>query len=57
MSTWWRVVAGIGAGAGQLFANGANWKQVLASLALAGMGIVSHLSSTSDKTTTDGTKH
>lgn len=57
MSTWWRVIAGIGAGAGQLFANGANWKQVLASLALAGMGIVSHLSSTSDATATDGTKH
>lgn len=56
MGTWWRVLAGLGAGAGQLFANGAGWKQIVASLALAGMGIVSHLTSTSDKTAADGVK-
>lgn len=55
-STWWRVLAGFGAGAGQLFANGAGWKQILASLALAGMGYVSHITSTSDATTADGVK-
>lgn len=52
MSTWWRVLAGLGAGGANIFANGGNWKQVLVSLAMAGMGIVSHLSSTSDATST-----
>jgi len=49
MPTWLRSIFGIGAGALNLFANGANWKQVLVSLATAGLGIVSHLSSTSHK--------
>lgn len=56
MKTWWRVIAGLGAGAANAFANGTNWKQVLLSLAFAAMGVVSHASSTSDPTTSDGTK-
>lgn len=56
MKTWWRVIAGLGAGAANSFANGMNWKEVLLSLALAGLGIVSHVTSTSDPTQPDGTK-
>lgn len=56
MPTWLRSVMGLGAGALNTLANGANWKQVLLSLALAGMGIVSHLSSTSDTSSSTGKK-
>jgi hypothetical protein len=51
MNTWWRVVAGFLTGAANVLANGTNWKQILVSASLAAMGVVSHLSSTSDVTT------
>lgn len=55
MPTWMRSVFGLAAGGLNLFANGTNnWKQVLAALATAGIGVVSHLSSTSDKNATTG---
>jgi hypothetical protein len=54
MPTWLRSIFGLAAGGLNLFANGTNWKQVLLSLAVAGLGIVSHLSSTSDATVTGG---
>jgi hypothetical protein len=44
MPTWLRSVAGILAGGLNLFANGTNWKQVLASVGVALIGIVSHAS-------------
>jgi hypothetical protein len=47
--TWLRSVFGIAAGGLNLFANGMNWKQVLVSLAVTGLGIVSQLSSTSNQ--------
>ena len=51
MPTWLRSIMGIAAGGLNSLANGTNWKQVLLSIGLAGMGIVSHLTSTSgDKT-------
>lgn len=56
MPTWMRSVFGLGAGALNMFANGTNWKQVLVSVAVAGMGVVSHLSSTSDKSSPTATK-
>jgi hypothetical protein len=56
MSTWWRVVAGLAAGGADLFANGTNWKQVLVSVGLAAMGIISHATSTSDPKAIDGVK-
>lgn len=56
MKTWWRIIAGIGAGAGQLFANGYGGKQILAATLLALMGVISHITSTSDPTQPDGTK-
>lgn len=43
---WLRTLAGIASGAGNLFANGTSGKQILLSVLLAGMGIVSHLTST-----------
>jgi hypothetical protein len=51
MPTWLRSVFGLAAGGLNLFANGTNWKQVLVSLAVAGLGIVTHLSSTSGQPT------
>lgn len=56
MKTWWRIIAGIAAGAANSFAGGANVKTTLVSVALAAMGLISHLSSTSDPTTITGTK-
>lgn len=56
MKTWWRILAGIGAGAGNLFANGSSPKQILFSVLVAAMGVISHFSSTSDPTQLDGTK-
>lgn len=56
MKTWWRIIAGLAAGAGDLYANGATPKQILFSSLLAAMGIVSHFTSTSDPTQPDGTK-
>jgi len=56
MKTWWRILAGIGAGAGNLYANGHTKAEILQSVLLAAMGLVSHLTSTSDKTQIDGTK-
>ena len=53
-STWWRILAGIGAGAGNLFANGQSGKQILLSTLLAAMGVVSHITSTSDSSTPSG---
>jgi hypothetical protein len=48
MPTWLRSVFGVAAGGLNLFANGTNWKQVLLSAAVTGLGVVSHLTSTSD---------
>jgi len=45
--TWLRSLFGIGTGALNLLANGHNWKQVLLSAGVAGLGVVSHLTSTS----------
>jgi len=42
---WLRSFAGLAAGGLNLLANGTNWKQVLVSMAVAGIGIVSHLTS------------
>jgi hypothetical protein len=50
MPTWLRSVFGVLAGGANLFANGTNWKQVLLSMAIAGLGIVTHLTSTSNLT-------
>lgn len=55
MPTWLRSVFGIAAGGLNLFANGTNWKQVLISVAVAGLGIVTHLTSTSNVTPTSET--
>jgi hypothetical protein len=41
MKDWKTTLAGIGAGVLNLIANGANWKQVLVSLAVAGLGLLS----------------
>lgn len=54
MKPWWRSLIGIGAGAANLFANGTNWKQVLVSLGVGALGVVTHLSSTSDPTNPTG---
>ncbi len=54
MGTWWRTVIGILAGGAQAYAGGLDWKHVLAGLGLAALGIVSHLSSTSDATAISG---
>jgi len=54
VKTWWRSVVGIVAGGANLFANGTNWKQVLLSMGLAGIGVVSQFSSTSDPTAAGG---
>ena len=40
MKNWKTTVFGLGAGALNLLANGTNWKQVLLSLAVAGVGLV-----------------
>jgi hypothetical protein len=42
---WLRSLAGVGAGALNLLANGYGWKQVLVSAGLAALGIVTHLTS------------
>ncbi|HEX4715063.1 MAG TPA: hypothetical protein VH164_09075 [Ktedonobacteraceae bacterium] len=49
MPTWLRTVFGIAAGGLNLFANGTRWPQVALSAAVAGLGVVSHLTSTSGK--------
>ncbi len=54
MPTWLRSVFGLAAGGLNSLANGTNWKQILLSLGLASLGIVSHLSSTSDVTNKRG---
>jgi hypothetical protein len=46
LPSWLRTVFGLAAGGLNLFANGTSWKQVLLSLAVSGLGIVTHLSST-----------
>lgn len=56
MPTWLRTIAGIASGAGNLFANGTSGKQILLSTLLAAMGVVSHLTSTSDKSAPSGKK-
>ena len=56
MKTWWRIIAGIGASAADLYANGTAPKQILFSLLLTVMGVISHFTSTSDSTQIDGTK-
>jgi hypothetical protein len=40
MNNWKTTVFGLGAGVLNLFANGTNWKQVLFSVATAGLGIL-----------------
>jgi hypothetical protein len=45
MPKWLRSVIGVLAGGANLYANGTGWKEVLLSLAVAALGIVSHLSS------------
>jgi len=40
MKNWKTSLFGIGAGALNLFANGANWKQVLFSVGLAAVGVL-----------------
>ena len=42
---WLRTVVGIAAGGANLWANGTNWKQVLMSLAIAALGVVTHVTS------------
>lgn len=54
MPTWLRSLAGLGAGAANAFANGTSGKQILVSVLLAGMGIISHLTSTSDASSPTG---
>jgi len=51
MPTWLRSVFGLIAGGMNLLANGTNWKQVLVSVAVAGLGVVSQLTSVSDQAT------
>ena len=48
MGKWWRTLAGLGAGAANMFANGTNWKQILVSLAVAGLGIVTQVTGVQD---------
>lgn len=56
MKTWWRILATVGAGAANSFANGTSPKQILFSTLIALTGVISHLSSASDKTQVDGIK-
>lgn len=56
MKTWWRIIASAAGGAANLYANGTAPKQILFSTLVALMGVVSHLSSASDKTQVDGIK-
>jgi len=56
MKTWWRVIAGLAAGAANSYANGVSPKQIGFSVLIAAMGLISHLTSTSDPTEIDGTK-
>lgn len=41
MKNWLTSLAGIGAGALNLLANGTNWKQILVSVGVAALGLVS----------------
>lgn len=45
---WLRTALGVAAGIANLIANGMNWKQALLSTALAGFGIISHLTGLQD---------
>jgi hypothetical protein len=54
MPTWLRSLAGLASGGLNMFANGTSGKQILVSLGLAGLGIVSHLTSTSDSSSPTG---
>lgn len=45
---WLRSIFGLAAGALNLLANGANWKQILVSVAIAGVGVVSHITGLQD---------
>ena len=56
MQTWWRSLVGIATGGLNLLANGTGWKQVLLSAGVAALGVVSHLSSTSDAAVATGKK-
>lgn len=56
MSTWWRVAFGFALGVGNAVANGTSLKQLGLSVLLAAFGVVSHASSTSDKSSPDGAK-
>jgi hypothetical protein len=47
MPTWLRSIFGLAAGGLNLFANGTGWKQILLSVAVAGIGVASHLTSMS----------
>ncbi len=52
MKNWKTTLFGVAAGVLNLFANGAGWKQVLYSLAVAGLGILAK-----DFNVTGGTVH
>jgi hypothetical protein len=41
MKNWKTTLAGLGAGALNLFANGVNWKQVLVSVGVSAIGLLS----------------
>lgn len=45
---WFRAVAGLLAGGLNLFANGTNWKQILVSLGLGALGLVTSVTSTAN---------
>jgi len=54
MKPFWRSIVGILAGGADLYANGTNWRNVLVAIGIAALGLVSHLSSTSDPTAPTG---
>lgn len=56
LPTWLRSVVGIGTGILNVYANGTGIKPLLVSISLAALGVVSHLSSTSDPTSPTGVK-
>ena len=49
---WLRSLAGVAAGGLNLLANGTNWKEVLLSVAVAALGIATHLTSQPEVPTT-----
>lgn len=43
---WLRSLAGVGAGLGNLYANGMGGKQILMSLLMTALGVITHATST-----------